>query len=293
MEKLILVVGATGHLGEKICRALTKQNVRVRAVVRKESKQEKILTLEKMGIDVFIVDSHNEKELIGACQGVSCIVSALAGLHDVIVDMQTKILNAAVAAGVPRFIPSDFSTDFKGIPMGENRNFDLRKEFQEILDKSSIQATSIFNGAFADVLRYNTPLFNVKEKTIAYYDDKADWKIDFTTMDDTAAFTAMTALDHFAPRYLRIASFRVSPNDLVDLSEHYKGAKFQLSDMGSMAGFSAYIKTQRAAYPEGENELYPKWQQAQYLYSMFLAHHAELDNDRYTGLSWSPVDVNI
>jgi hypothetical protein len=293
MEKLILVAGATGNLGQKICRELIKRNIPVRAVVRNGSQKEKVDALENMGVDIFKVDTYNENELKDACTGVSCVVSALAGLHDVIVETQTKLLNAAVTAGVPRFIPSDFSSDFTTIPVGENRNFDLRKEFHKTLHQSSIQATSIFNGAFADILRYNTPLFNVKEKTVAYYDDKADWNIDFTTMDDTAAFTAMVALDDSAPKYLKIASFSVSPNSLVALSEQHKGSKFQLTHMGSLENFSAYNKAQRAAHPEGENELYPRWQQAQYMYSMFLAHHSSLDNNRYEGISWSPVEANI
>ncbi|HEX8607227.1 MAG TPA: NmrA family NAD(P)-binding protein [Pedobacter sp.] len=293
MEKLILVAGATGNLGLRICRELIKQNVPVRAIVRDGSNQEKIKALENLGVDVFKVDLSNQQELIGACNGVSCVVSALAGLRDVIVDLQTKILNAAIAAGVPRFMPSDYSTDFSDMPTGENRNFDLRKEFHQILDQSPVRATSIFNGAFANILRYNIPLFNMKQQTIAYYDDKQDWKIDFTTMDDTAAFAATVALDETSPRYLRIASFSVSPNDLVPLSEKYKGAKFQLVDMGSMEAFSAYNKQQRAANPEGENELYSRWQQSQYIYSMFFVPHQKLDNDRYEALSWSPVEANI
>lgn len=293
MEKLILVSGATGNLGQRICRELIKNNTKVRAIVRHESSLENVAALEKMGVDVVKVNMSSEQELIAACENVSCIVSAVAGLHDVIVEAQTKLLQAAIAAGVPRFIPSDFSTDISLMPKGENRNFDLRKEFHVILEQSPIQATSIFNGCFADILRYNTPLFNVPKKTIAYYDDKADWEIDFTTMDDTAAFTAKAAVDETAPRYLNIASFRVSPNDLVRLSQQYKGSEFELVHMGSMADFSAYNKRQRAAQPEGENELYSKWQQSQYLYSMFLVHHVKLDNNRYEGLTWSPVEENI
>lgn len=293
MDKLILVAGATGNLGLKICRELIKRNVSVRAIARRGSDTKKVRTLKSMGVDVFQVDLSDEKELIGACAGVSCVVSALAGLQEVIIETQGWLLQAAVKAGVPRFIPSDFSTDFTIIPIGENRNFDLRKRFHELLDQSSIRATSIFNGAFADILRYNTPLFNAPQKTIAYYGDKMDWKIDFTTMDDTAAFTAMAAVDETAPRYLRIASFRVSPAELANLSEQYKGSRFSTVNMGSMEDFSANNKAQRAAYPEGENELYAKWQQSQYVYSMFLVHHEALDNDRYEGLSWSPVEANI
>ena len=293
MENIILVAGATGNLGQRICRELIKKNTQVRALVRAGSKKETVSALETMGVDIFEVDWANGQELIGACTGVSCVVSALAGLHDIVVDAQLKLLNAAVTAGVPRFIPSDFCTDFTLIPHGENRNFDLRKEFQQLIDKAPIKATSIFNGAFADILRYNIPLFNVKDKTIAYYDNKTDWEIDFTTMDNTAAYTAAAAMDNTAPRFLAIASFRVSPNQLVALSEKLKGEKFKLVDMGSMEEFSAYNKMQRAAHPEGENELYPRWQQAQYLYSMFAAHHAKLDNNRYAGITWSPVEENI
>jgi len=293
MENIILVAGATGNLGMRICRELIQKNVGVRALVREGSNQEQINKLEQMGVDVFTVDYANEKELIGACNKVSCVVSTLAGLRDVIIDAQTSLLKAAIEAGVPRFIPSDFASDFTHLDVGDNRNFDLRKQFHQIIEQSPILVTSIFNGAFADILRYNIPLFNTKQQTIGYYDGKEDWKIDFTTVDDTAAFTAMAALDNVAPRYLKIASFSVSPNDLLSLSEEVKGTKYQLVNMGSMEAFSAYNKQQRLENPEGENELYPKWQQAQYLYSMFSVPPQGQDNNRYEDLTWSPVAANI
>ena len=74
------------------------------------------------------------------------------------------------------------------------------------LDKAPIQATSILNGAFAEILTYNIPLLDIKQQQVGYWED-ADWKIDFTTMDNTAAFTAAAALDPTTPRFLRIASF--------------------------------------------------------------------------------------
>jgi hypothetical protein len=70
----------------------------------------------------------------------------------VIVGTQTALLDAAVAAGVPRFVPSDFSTNFTKLPVGENRNFDLRREFHNQLDVAPIAATAIFNGAFGEIL---------------------------------------------------------------------------------------------------------------------------------------------
>lgn len=293
MKNTIVVAGATGNLGHRICKELIKTDANVKAIVRYSSDPDKVDLLREMGVEILQVTQFNKEELTAALDGAVCVVSALTGLRDVIVDAQVELLYAAIEAGVPRFIPSDFSSDFTGIPNGENRNFDLRKEFQVYLDSSPIKATTIFNGCFADILRYNTPLFNVKAQTVAYYDDKTDWQIDFTTMDDTAAFTAYAALDVTTPRFLRIASFRVSPNDLVALSGQYKGKKFELIDMGSMEDFSAYNKMQRAQDPGGEDELYPKWQQAQYQYGMFLVHHDILDNGRYPDLKWSKAKDNI
>ena len=109
MKKIILVAGATGNLGHKIVKALLKKDVHVRAIVRTTSKQEDVDKLEQLGAEVIKADWNNETELEQACNNVSCVVSALAGLRDVIVDAQSKLLDAAIAAGVPRFIPSDFS----------------------------------------------------------------------------------------------------------------------------------------------------------------------------------------
>jgi hypothetical protein len=293
MNKLILVAGATGNLGERICRELLKRQVKVRAVVRKDSRPEKIKKLRDLGVEVFEADLSSQQELREICTGATCVVSALAGLRGVIVDLQLNLLNAAIAAGVPRFIPSDFCTDFTNIPAGENRNFDLRKEFQSHLDGTPIQATSIFNGAFSDILQYNTPLFNVPKKTIAYFEGKANWKIDFTTMDDTATYTAAVAVADTTPRFLNIASFSVSPEDLVLLSKQFHAEQFTMVDMGSLEGLSEHNKQQRMAHPEGENDLYPRWQQAQYMHSMFYAHHVHLDNDRYKELTWSSAEEII
>lgn len=188
MNQIIVVAGGTGNLGGRIIKASIKRGAEVRAIVRNGSEPEKIAKLTELGAKVVTVDMSDAAQLKQACQGVSCVVSALAGLHDVIVDSQTKLLDAAISAGVPRFIPSDYSSDFTQLPAGENRNFDLRKEFHQYLDKSSIAATSILNGAFADILGYGTPVYNVKNYSVGYWGDKSDWKIDFTTMDDTADY---------------------------------------------------------------------------------------------------------
>lgn len=287
MKHTVLVAGGTGNFGGRIVRDLVKRGANVRAIVRRESEPEKVERLKGFGAGVVSVDIANSDQLQRACEGVSCIVSALSGLSDVIVDTQTRLLEAAVAAGVPRFIPSDFSVDFTQLPPGDNRNFDWRKEYQVVLDAAPIAATSVMNGAFTDVLRYGTPIYDFRNFTVGYWGDDPDWKMDFTSMDNTSNYTAAAALDTETPRILRIASFQVSPNDLVAIGSEIKGRQFKLLPMGSLEEFAAANKKERAADPAGELEVFPTWQNKQYLHSMFSAHNETLDNGRYADIHWT------
>jgi pimeloyl-ACP methyl ester carboxylesterase len=136
------------------------------------------------------------------------------------------------------------------------------------------------------VLSYNIPLLDFKQHQVGYWED-ADWKIDFTTIDDTAAFTAAAALDADSPRWLRIASFQLSPRELAATAEAAGRGHFEVVRLGSRADFAAHIQQARAANPAGERELYANWQQMQYLLSMFSVQNNPLNNSRYPGLTWT------
>lgn len=287
MKKIILVAGATGNLGSMICLALVGRGAAVKALVRKDSDVTKSSILKDTGVEIIPVDYDDIENLRKACEDVDCVISALAGLTEVILDTQKRLLDAALSAGVKRFIPSDFCTDYNALIPGENRNFDLRRSFKEYIDKTKIATTSIFNGAFADILLYNTPILNLKNKTIGYWGDKADWKLDFTTVKNTAAFTSEVALDEQTPRDLHIASFQISPNLLSEQIKLITGQTYTVHKIGEMDQFSDSIKLQRASNPSGERELYSKWQQSQYLYSMYSTQHSVIDNNRYENLEWT------
>ncbi|MCH8525197.1 MAG: NmrA family NAD(P)-binding protein [Balneolales bacterium] len=125
--KHIVVAGATGNLGGKIIDALLVKGVQVTAIVRKQTNTDKIRLLKDKGVVIHQADLNNTSELVPILKGAHCVVSALAGLRDTIIDTQKCLLDAAVEAGVKRFIPSDFSIDFTNLVEGQNRNLDLRR----------------------------------------------------------------------------------------------------------------------------------------------------------------------
>jgi uncharacterized protein YbjT (DUF2867 family) len=288
-DATILVAGATGNLGGRIVRALRERGANVRALVRHGTARDRLERLQELGVEIATVDLRSASDVAPACTGVSCVVSALQGLRDVIVDAQTVLLDAAIKAEVPRFIPSDYSIDFTRFPAGENRNLDLRREFHKRLDESSISATTIYNGAFAELLIDQMPLILFKRKRVLCWGNP-DQRMDFTTMDDTAAFTARAALDPSTPRFLRIAGDQLSARELTVLVSEVTGGKFKLFRAGSLGLLGALIRVARTVAP-AERQLYPPWQGMQYMRNMFdgQAKLEPLDNDRYPGICWTTV----
>jgi uncharacterized protein YbjT (DUF2867 family) len=276
-----MVAGATGNLGAKIVDALLNHGAHVRALVRLECSDEKIKMLHDRGVKVFQVDMLNADEISKACSGVDCVVSALSGLRDVVIDLQKTLLDGAVKAGVPRFIPSDYSLDFTKLAAGTNRNLDWRREFHTHLDAAPIQVTTVFNGAFMDLLTTDMPLILYRFRRILYWGSPSV-KMDMTTTDDVAEFTARAALDANTPRYLRVAGDRVSAQDVVDIMTDITSKRFRLFRAGGIRLLNFIIKIAKFFFPAANN-LYPAWQGMQYMRDMMDGRAAliELDNERY------------
>jgi uncharacterized protein YbjT (DUF2867 family) len=204
MKKTIVVVGATGNLGGKIVNALVARGADVRAMVRLETDKAKRDALAQKGVSVIAVDMQSSAEMAKHCRGADCIVSALAGLRETVIDTQKKVAEAAVEANVPRFIPSDYSSDFTNLREGGNRNLDLRREFHQYLSTTPLKVTTIFNGAFMDLLTTDMPLILFKQRRILCWGNP-DQILEFTTTDNIAECTAEAALDDHTPRFLCIA----------------------------------------------------------------------------------------
>jgi nucleoside-diphosphate-sugar epimerase len=289
MKKIIVVAGATGNLGGKIVKALLTKDVEVRAIVRLETDIKKIKDLEQKGVKVFQVDTSNQSEISKHCIGAHCLVSALAGLSETIIDIQKIFLDAAIEANVQRFIPSDYSSDFTNLKEGQNRNFDFRRKFHEYLDKTQIKATTIFNGPFMDLLTTDMPLILFKQKRILCWGNP-DQILEFTTTDNVAEYTAAVAVDENTPRYLRIAGDKLSCNDFVKLLTELTIKKYKIFRPGGINLLNFLIKMTRFFSPS-EKELYPAWQGMQYMRDIMEGRiiFQKYDNDRYSYIKWTTV----
>ena len=289
-QQLIVLAGATGNLGSRIARELRQRGALVRAIVRPGTGADRLARLQQQGVEIVEADLNARVEVVRACQGASCVVSTLLGLGDVLIDAQGALLDAAVEAGVPRFIPSDYAMDFTKIEPGLNRNFDLHRQFRERLVRAPIRSTSLLNGAFMNLLTGEAPLVLFKINRVLYWGENPQQKLDFTTMDDTAAYTAEVALDLDAPAILRIAGEQISAAGLARAASEVSGKTFRLLRGGGLGRLRRIIGVTKALTPKSEAP-FPVWQGMQYLYCMFEGSGMlqPLDNDRYPNLRWTGV----
>jgi len=183
---------------------------------------------------------------------VLTVVSALLGLDKIMLNAQGTLLDAALEAGVPRFIPSDYAMDFTRVKPGLNRNLDLHQEFRERLDRSPIRSISILNGAFTNLLTGEAPLVLFKINRVLYWEQNPGQLMDFTTMDDMAAFTAEAALDAGAPRILRISGEQISAAGLARAASEVSGKTFGLLRGGGLGRLQRIIKITRALTPNSD-----------------------------------------
>lgn len=287
MTTTVLVAGATGDLGSRISRELLHHDVRLRVLTRPGSST----AAERFGddprVEIVTADYADHDALMAAASGADVVVSAVSGLRPVIIDAQRALLAAAVAAGVPRFLPSDYSADYRRLTPGTNRNLELRREFAADLDAAPIQATSVLGGMFTELLAGQAPLILRDRKHVLYW-SSADQVLDVTTKDDTARTVALVALDADAPRVVEVAGDRITARQVAGLATELSGDTFRLQWAGTTRTLSAMAAVGRRL-SRNPGETFPAWQGMQYFVSMFSGEAAlrHVDNDRYGRQTWT------
>ena len=272
----VLVIGSTGMLGTKIVKALLdKGEAEVRAMIRPDSydkHSEDIDAMKAKGAIVVEGDLMKPDTLLSACEGVDVVVSAV-GNNQVTVPGQKNVIDAAKKQGVKRFIPSDFSVDYRKLDRGDNDNLDMRKEVFEYLQKSGLEYTLILNGAFTDIIPTPyMPQFDLENGVFKYWGD-GETPVDMTTTEDTAKYVAEAVSDRdLVNTALEVAGEVLTMKQLKTTYEEATGKKLEVKHMGSVEELKNWIENKKQT-AESPLEYIPQ----QYEYAM-VSGRGKLDN---------------
>jgi uncharacterized protein YbjT (DUF2867 family) len=117
---MILVVGATGLLGTRVCERLRAEGQAVRALVRRTSHPDKVNALRSLGCELATGDLKEPSQIEAACKGVAAVISTASStlsrqqgdsIESVDLHGQLALASAAKAAGIRRFIYASFRDD--------------------------------------------------------------------------------------------------------------------------------------------------------------------------------------
>lgn len=285
VKPVALLVGVTGMLGEKIAHSiLDKGALELRALVRPGSasdpkKAAKLDALRAKGASFAEGDVSDAASLLSAATGAEVVISSLNNEPELIIDGQTRLLEAAEKAGVKKFIPSDFSVDYRKLDLGDNSNLDMRKTFLPRLQQSKLSYVSVLQGSFMEMPL--TPFINnidLKNNTFNYWGD-GEQLMDYTTTEDTAKYVAEVAADEsLINTALTVAGDVVNFKQMKALFETATGRTLTDNRLGSVEELKAWIedKKKTAQHP---------WEYLgqQYTWVMITGKSKfdQLQNDRY------------
>lgn len=265
----VLVIGSTGMLGIKIVSALLdKRAIQVKAMVRpnsydKEDNRKKIDEIKAKGAIIVEGDLMKPDTLLPVFEGVDVVVSAV-GNNQVTVSGQKNAIAVAQKQGVKKFIPSDYTINYRELDYGDNHNLDMRKEVFDYLQSTNLTYTSVLNGAFTEILLSPfLQIFDFDNSIFNYWGD-GEVQFDTTTTDDTAKYVAEVVSDpETANTFVEVAGDVISMDKLLTTYEQTTGKALTKKRLGSIEDLKSWIE-QKKQKADSPMEYLPQ----QYLYAM-------------------------
>lgn len=220
---------AGGSLGSALFQAiLAEQSFTSITVIQRASSKSKLPTTRAK--IVTVPDTYPIEDLTTAFKGQDVVLNAITSLS---VSEQHRIIDAAVAAGVKRYIPSEF-----GLNNLDPRAAALSPVFKEkgdvqkyLMSKESegLSWTSFACGMWLKwSIEHNFLGLNVSEQKFKVWDD-GEGHFSTTLLGDTAAavVASLKKPSETANRLLRISNFATTQNELFAAIEKATGKKFE------------------------------------------------------------------
>ena len=198
----VLVAGATGFLGNEICRQLTAANKKTKGLVRTTSDANKVVQLKKAGVELVMGDLKDKASLEKALQGVSTVISTVSctfsrqegdGIQTVDDEGQTNLINASIAVGAKQFIFISFCMMPGEWPLQTAKRSVEKRLIESGMTYTILQPTYFMEAWLSPALGFDYP--NAKASIYGAGKNKVTW----ISLRDVAAF-AVSSLDNPAAK---------------------------------------------------------------------------------------------
>ena len=142
-------------------------------------------------------DNASLRSFVRSCDVVIC---CYLGDNSLMIDGQKALVDACEAEGVPRYVASDYSLDFRKLGYGQLPAKDPMKYIQEYIEsKPNVTGVHVLIGVFMDIFFFSPyfQVFDSQTKTFAYWGTGQEaWEA--TSYANASEFVAAVALDENA-----------------------------------------------------------------------------------------------
>ena len=227
----VALAGATGNLGLPMLKALLAQDYSVVVLTRKDSNSASKLP-QSSNITIKEVDYSSVDELTSALQGVKVVISTLATTS---IGEQNPLIDASIAAGATRFLPSEFGSDTVNPTTSKLPVFKFKVQTQEYLkskaqENPNFSYTFVITGPFLDWgLQYGFFLNPAKHSGTLY--NGGDAKFSTTTLASIAQAVVgvVEHLDETKNRPVYVNDTVTTQNKLISYAKESDGKDWDTS----------------------------------------------------------------
>ena len=165
-KQSVAIIGATGQIGTPLTKSLLTLGHNVIILYRTLSTQnsEKLIAYKAQGARLIEVqDMLNINQMATALKGVDTLISAVPGSKEIITKAEPLWLQAALKAGVKRFVPTEFGCHTRNLSNGDGILFDYKKGLHKKIMESGIGWTFFYNGGIFDYFLPNLRFFRKRK----------------------------------------------------------------------------------------------------------------------------------
>ena len=190
---------------------------------RHESNEAILDSFESKGAEIQFTASEDVLRMTEVLTGADAVICTMgeAGIYG---GVEYQILDAALRAGVKRFIPNEFGLDTLRLPYGTGSLFDEKKKFQAELKSRPIDFTIIFIGGIFD---YFLP--NLREyEGITTFGDDLDVPYYTHSREDLSEITLRAAFNSNGKnQYIHLKYNLVTQNQVLErLAAYFPDTEF-------------------------------------------------------------------
>lgn len=231
--KNVVLIGAGGNLGPHILKALDSDPYFTLSILSRKSSKSTFPSHIKVH---SIGDDYPESELLEAFKGQDAVVSTISATNN---QQQHAIIDAAIKAGVKRFIPAEFGANSqdKGatelVPIFAMKN--QVTDYLRTKEAKGLTWSAIVTGAFFDWgLQTGFLGFDLAARKAQIY-DSGNVKWSATTLSSVGLSVTGTLknAEKTANQHIFVDSFTISQNELLASLEKATGKKWEVEHMDS------------------------------------------------------------